>query len=106
MKSILSICIDQLRSGEIWRRAWEFSRFKKYGTFNEWKKGTSRQITKDDVPAIILTLAICIGIIVIFNMFFKGRTLTYAILGAMVFFRILQSLIERFQKNRKGDSAH
>jgi hypothetical protein len=98
VKGIWTVFMNQFRSGEIWRRAWGFSKFKRYGTFNEWKKDTTRTITVDDVPAIALTLAISIGVVILFTLLFKGRALIYAILGAIFFFRILQGLIERFQK--------
>jgi len=82
MKSLYEIFKEQVHSNELWRRAWEFSRFKRFNNLEEYKKRVSRKITKEDVPALIVTLIIGILVIVILSQFFEGSNLTYAISGS------------------------
>ena len=100
MKSILEIFTEQVRTKEIWKGVWEFSRFKRFENWQEYKKQSSRRITKEDAPAIVITLLLCIVTIALLTFLFKGQHLTYIFFGFIVLFRIVQGLVETIQKRR------
>jgi fatty acid desaturase len=104
MKSLLEIFQDQIRSKEIWKRVWELNRLKRFENLDEYKKRVSRKITKEDVPAIIVSTIIVIMAIALLSQFFEGSNLTYAILGLMAIFCIVQKLIESAANNRQGNA--
>jgi hypothetical protein len=103
MKSLFEIFRDQLRSKELWKRVWEFSRLKRFENIEEYKKRVSRKITKDDVPAIIVTMIIGILAIAIMSQFFQGTNLSHAILGLMIVFYLIQKIVESVGKKRRSD---
>jgi hypothetical protein len=94
MKNLFEIFTYQIRSKEIWKRVWELNRLKRFGNYQEYKKRVSRRITKEDVPALVVTALIAIVTIGVLNFFFTGPSLTHAIFGLMGVFVITQKAIE------------
>ena len=105
MKSLFEIFTDQIRSKEIWKRVWELNRLKRFGNYQEYKKRVSRRITKEDVPALIVTALIAIVTIGILDFFFTGQSLTHAIFALIGVFIIAQKTIEFVlsRRNRKEE---
>jgi len=101
MKSLFEIFADQVRSKEIWKRVWELNRLKRFENCQEYKKRVSRRITKEDVPALVVTALIVIVTIGILNFFFTGPSLTHAIFGLMGVFVITQKTIEFILRKRQ-----
>jgi|GEM_PF-1722133 nicotinamide riboside transporter PnuC len=102
MKSLFEIFKDQIRTKEIWKRVWELNKFKQFKNIHESNKRFSRKITKEDVPAIIVTSIIGILAIAVLSQFFEDSSLTYAILGLMAIFYVMQKLMGFVAKSRKG----
>lgn len=94
MKSLFEIFTDQVRSKEIWKRVWDLNRLKRFENYQEYMKRVSRGITKEDVPALLITALIAIVTIGILNFFFTGPSLTRAVFGLMGVFVITQKTIE------------
>lgn len=107
MKSLFEIFTDQIRSKEIWKRVWELNRLKRFENYQEYKKRVSRRITKEDVPAIVVSALIAIVAIGILNFFFTGPSLTRAVFGLMGVFVITQKIIEFVlsRRHRKEDES-
>ena len=106
-KSLYDIFVDQVRSQEIWKRAWDLNRLKKFENYQEYKKRVSRRITKVDVPALMVTAFILIIVISLLIFFFTGPTLTHALFGLMAAFIVAQKVIETIlsKRHRKEDST-
>jgi len=65
---LVTIFLEQIRSGEIWRRFWDFNRLKPFKGRDELKARTSRNITKEDVPALLLTAVCGVPLIIVLNL--------------------------------------
>lgn len=103
MKSFFEIFQEQVRSKELWKRVWELNRLKRFENLNEYKKRVSRKITKEDAPAIIVTMIIGVLAIALLSQFFQGTNLTYAIIGLIAVFSIVQKIVETVGKKQKSD---
>jgi len=77
---------------------WELNKFKQFKNIHESNKRFSRKITKEDVPAIIVTSIIGILAIAVLSQFFEDSSLTYAILGLMAIFYVMQKLMDLLLK--------
>jgi xanthine/uracil permease len=100
MKSIISIFIDQFRTGEIWERFWSPGSFQKDTTSAEGKKAGSKIIlTREDIPAITVASAITVVVIVLLSNIFEGNSRALAFFIFIVVGRIIIYFMnKRFKK--------
>lgn len=100
MKTLLSIIIEQIHSGELWKRFWSLNKLKPFKGWTDYRERTSKRITIDDVPALILT-GFCgialIGVLYLCSLKFNvGRIFAVIIILAFVVINALSSY-----KNKK-----
>lgn len=103
MKSFLEIVQEQIRSKELWKRVWELNRLKRFENLSEYKTRVLRKITKEDVPAIIVSMIIGVMAIALLSQVFQGTNITYAIIGLIAVFSIVQKVVEAVGKKRQSD---
>jgi hypothetical protein len=95
MQKLLTIFIDQFRSGELWKRFWNFNKLKPFKGWTEYREQTSRRLTIEDVPALLLT-GICGIALIMFlyigsHSFNVGRTLAILIISSFVAINIFHT---------------
>ena len=104
MKHLINIFLDQFRSKEIWTRVWELNRFHTFRTGQEWKKTSLRLISKEDVPAIIVSTLIVIALIALLSILFQGRKLTYALLALICLVTIISKFVKPTRKQKQDNN--
>lgn len=101
MKTLLTIFIEQIHSGELWKRFWSLNKLKPFKGWTEYRERTSKRITIEDVPALLLT-GVCgivlIGVLYLCSLKFNvGRIFAIVIILAFVVINALSSYKDKKQ---------
>ena len=96
MKALLGIFIDQIQKGEIWKRFWTFNRLKPFNGWSEYRDRTSRRITIEDAPALMLS-GVC-GFALIGLLYFCSHFVNighYFAIAVILAFAVISALSSR-----------
>jgi uncharacterized protein (DUF983 family) len=99
MKTLLAIFIEQIHSGELWKRFWDFNKLKPFKGWTEYREQTSKRLTIEDVPALILTGfcgIVLIGALYLCSLQFNvGRVFAIVIILAFVVINSVPSIKDK-----------